>query len=111
MDRERNCLVGRMGIGSFTDEQAYQTWSSLPTFDDYVDGLQQNRMPSGAIDLITRRMSFPISMSGSELFSMTVVQHHTFHWPGGPDHWHSLPQEFRQIFEPEEDDHLPFGCP
>jgi PAS domain S-box-containing protein len=102
MDQEKNCLAGRMAIGSFTEEQAYRAWSSLPTFDDYVEGLQQNQMNISAIDPVTRRMSFPISISGHELFSMTVAQHHTFRWPGGPEHWHSLPQEFRQTFEPGE---------
>jgi PAS domain S-box-containing protein len=100
MDSEKNCLAGRMAVGSLTEEQAYQTWSSLPTFDEYVDGLQQNQMNVSAIDPATREMSFPISTSGIELFSITVAQHRTFRWMSSPEHWHSLPQEFRQTFEP-----------
>ncbi len=57
-------------------------------------------MNISAIDPVTRGMSFPISISGLELFSMTVVQHHTFTWVSAPEHWHSVPQEFRQTFEP-----------
>jgi PAS domain S-box-containing protein len=100
MDREKNWLVGRMAVGSLTEEQAYKAWSSLPTFDDYVEDLQQNLMYISAIDPITRSMTFPISMSGHELFSITIAQHRTVRWMSAPEHWHSLPQEFRQTFEP-----------
>jgi GAF domain-containing protein/energy-coupling factor transporter ATP-binding protein EcfA2 len=102
IDRETSSLTGRMGIGSFTEEQAYKTWSAPLSFDEYLARLINNQMETNEIDLPTRRLSFPISESSHDLFSMTVYQHHTFQWSGAPGRGHSLPSEFRQTFEPGE---------
>jgi PAS domain S-box-containing protein len=102
IDRKTNCLVGRMGIGSFTEEQTYQAWDrSTPlSFEDYVARLLKDQIEHDEIDQPTRKLSLPISENSNDLFSMTVYQQHKFQWSGAPGHWHALPAEFKQRFEP-----------
>jgi GAF domain-containing protein len=104
IDYKTNCLVGRMGIGSFTQEEAYQAWarSEKLSFDDYVLHLFKDQIEYNEIDQATRELKIPISESNHDLFSMSVYQRHTFQWADAPGHWHALPREFMQRFEPGE---------
>jgi PAS domain S-box-containing protein len=102
IDRETNFLNGEMAIGSFTEEQAYRAWASPLTLDEYLTRWFHGQMEYDEIDQPTRKMRLPISEQSHDLFSMTVYQSHMFRWPGGLGHWHSLPQEFREAFEPGE---------
>ncbi|RPJ26012.1 MAG: GAF domain-containing protein, partial [Chloroflexi bacterium] len=103
-DRKMECLVGRMGIGSFTQEEAYRAWeqSTQISFDDYVIRLLKDPIEPDEIDQSTRNLNIPVSANSHDLFSMAVHQRHTFQWAGAPGHGHELPHEFRQRFEPGE---------
>lgn len=104
LDRHKNCLNGRMGIGSLTEEQNYQAWEkSAPlSFDEYVTNLLNNEIEQDEVDRITRGLNIPVSNSSTDLFSMALYQSHSFQWSGSPEHGFALPQEFMQIFNPGE---------
>jgi GAF domain-containing protein len=102
LDQKTNCVVGQMGIGNFTQEEAQQAWERTAqlSFDDYVERLLKGQTEHNEINHPTRELSIPVSEDSLDLFSTTVYQHRTSQCPDALGHWQALPQEFRQRFEP-----------
>jgi PAS domain S-box-containing protein len=104
LDEQRQCLVGRMGIGCLNKPEAERHWklhheSGMENFEKYRKQLEQEALPLTPLEKRIRGISLPVRTADPDLFSKLILK------PRGPlfltqDDLETLPASFTEAFEP-----------
>lgn len=107
LDKRREYLIGRMGIGYLDELSAREDWGNhhqrgLEDFEQYRTVLEQEGLPLTPIGERVRRLRIPVRSADSDVFSQSVLgKGHILVTQGELDR---LPGSFIETFEPD----LPF---
>ncbi len=87
MDRTRQNLLGKMGVGPANEEEAHRVWEDLArehiSLEDFLEKYGKHRPKTATpLDALVRQQAIPVDAKGSD-FLKQILQRHTYRGPLG----------------------------